>query len=334
MDTKDIILARHTLNKVLRKELDKLNVVEVDTPIICPYPDIAPVKQFITTHPTKGVIGTLRIAPTEYLKRILILGLERIYEFSVNFRDEEFTTRHLSEFTSLEVMIKESDVFHMMDLSERFCKLAIEELNGSGNTIKFHSDAVITELAWENEWKRVSLPKFLYDRYGFQPDFFFQSDKVKELYREIFRTSFDPPQACAVEDIITDISRQFSEPIFVYDFPSYVGGPAQPSKFDNRFKERAELYFGGLEMANMSSTLTDPIQLRNWHVQSTGMKFLQGITPNILDEPLLADIERGLAKSAVLGLGIDRLLKTCLDIKDISQTRSFSYTKLFNNGHQ
>lgn len=327
-----IIIIRSVIYEAIRQVLFKEQSVEVVTPILCPYPEIAPMAQFTTEHPILGIPAFLRVAPTEFLKRLLVLGADSVFEFSTNFRPEIVDKTHLPEFTSLEVMTRGASVRNMQDLTEQLCRAgldAVEKVLENGDYTPPYSTRTyrITD-----KWERVSLREVLYSRYRFSPNDIFVLERVQNLYKEIIRKS--PPALIheATDAIVEAIVQDYNSPVFVSEYPNYLGGPAKPCDDDRRFKERSELFVGTMEIANMSSTLTDPVLLREWHTQGLVIKDQLGISPNLIDEPLMSAIAVGLAPSAVLGLGLERLIMIAANLDDISLTRSFPYAQIFNGG--
>jgi lysyl-tRNA synthetase class 2 len=306
--------------------------VEVVTPILCPYPDIAPVPQFVTTHPGSGALACLRIAPTEYLKQLLVAGAKSVFEFSTNFRSETVDSTHMPEFTSLEVMVCGASVRDMEEVTERLCRVGLRAVSPPSLRDGYTPPRAKRAYRLEQEWYKVSLRRVLHARYGFPPDHLFKHERVVELYSKIVGGL--PPASLpeAVDGIVEAVAESFDAPVFIGEYPDYLGGPAKPCDDDPRFKERTELFIGKMELANMSSTLTDPTLLRAWHERGLRAKEELGIQPNALDKPLIEAISQGLAPSAVLGLGIERLLLLATNLDDIALTRAFPYSQLFYNG--
>jgi len=324
----EAVRVRSTLYAGLREVLHREGFHEVATPVLSPYPDIAPIPQFQTAHPDLGKISCLRIAPTEFLKRVLEGGAARVYEFSTNFRSETVDPTHLPEFTSLEAMQREADVGDMQCLTERLVASAIKAVQPAGDEITYQPPGADRSYTFEPPWARLSIPQLLAERCGFARDDFFDLGRVRELHEAMAGAGKAASLADAMDEVVTAIARSVTTPVFVGDFPHYLGGPARPCQDDPRFKERSELFVGPLELANMSSTLTDAAELRAWHEQNLALKAALGIHPNTLDRPLLEAAERGIPPSAVVGLGVDRLLMILCGADDISSVRLFSYGTL------
>jgi lysyl-tRNA synthetase class II len=320
--------ARSMVYRALRDLLHAGGFHEVATPVLSPYPDIAPTLQFQTEHPEMGGVSCLRIAPTEFLKRLLEGGADRVYEFSTNFRPDVVDSTHLPEFTSLEVMLCEASVSDMQTLAERLIEAAANAVRPGDGSFTYSPPHAHRAYEITPPWPRISLPTLFADRYGFTRDDFFDVGRVSELYEAIVGCGRPVELSAAMDEMVTVIAQNAATPVFVSDFPQYLGGPAHPTAGDPRFKERSELFVGPLELANMSSTLTDAIELRTWHERTLALKARLGIQPNELDQPLLAAVERGLPRSAVVGIGIDRLLMILCGVTNISEIRPFAYGTL------
>ncbi|MCZ7601632.1 MAG: hypothetical protein M5R37_02135 [Melioribacteraceae bacterium] len=325
----DLIILRNLIFKVIREELNDIGCLEVSTPSLCPFPDIAPMYQYtVTDHQVTSRSIYLKIAPTEYLKRFLIKGIERVFEFSTNFRPENGDKTHLAEFTSLEVMIKNYTFRDMQNLIERLYRKVLfvfNEFNGRfSNILDYRKLEIIKQ-----PWQKVSLPDWLENEYSFSRSELFKQDAVLKLYNKIMGANYNGDYIKAIDDIVTYIATTYNCPVFIENYPYYLGGPAKLSNGDNRFKERCELFLGPLELANMSSNLVDVVAIKKWYNELTLDEQNEKFRPNTIDTTLMEYFEIGLPESAVFGLGIERLLMALLIKDDIKYTRPFSYNELF-----
>ncbi len=289
--------ARHELCQAWRSTLIAKGAIEVTTPILNAYPDIAPVRQFTTTHPTSGRSACLRIAPTEHLKRLLADGEERVFEFSQNFRDDLGDATHLPEFMSLEFMAAGSTCAEMEALATELIGVALAALLPISSSAAPPWARAFME---EGRVRRVSISTLLSERAEQIP--VDELDKIVES------------RAAAVGGVV-----------FMGDFPQALGGPALAHAGLPGFKQRTELFVDGLEIANMSSTLTDSALLRDWHRAGIERKAALGIQPNQPDTDLLQAADQGIPESAVIGIGIERMLQASLGLENISQGSTNQY---------
>jgi lysyl-tRNA synthetase class 2 len=310
---------RNNLCQKWREYLLDSIAVEVATPILHTRPDIAPVHQFTTVHPTTKELRYLRIAPTEHLKRLLAAGEERVFEFSTNFRDDVPDETHLPEFTSLEVMARDTSCADMEQVAIDLCALAVDVVRRA---------EVATGLPlWVQQWGerevvRIELADELFERYGVQPTWLEQRAMVARLLGDLGEP-VDPETMLSrlLDQLVTAIAQRHSGVVLISGFPEQLGGPAAPHERHYGFKQRSELFINGLEVANMSSNLTDGHALRRWHEHGVRIKNDLGITANCLDDELLQELDGSLPRSAVIGIGVERMLQAILNLSDIRALR-------------
>jgi len=330
----ELVEARHRVSQAVRSDLSAAGFLEVTTPLVTPFPEICPNPQFVTEHPNSRQRGYLRVAPTEFLKRLLVCGATRIFEFSTNVRSENVDPTHLPEFSSLEAMSVNSSAIDMALLTERLVRLALR-IAGHAENRRYTPPGSTRMYDLAAPWPRLSLPDILADRFDTSRDDLFNPHSVAEialaLGAKIDVASTDLPTMA--DEIVTALAKTYDTPVFIGEYPRYLGGPAKPAP-DARFKERLELFVGSLEMANMSSTMTDASLLRAWHTEMYQLKQTKGVSTNAIDEPLLASVQLGLPDSAVLGMGLERLLMVAFDVPDIRQVRMFNWGELFINSNE
>jgi lysyl-tRNA synthetase class II len=311
-----IVEAREAMCAALRERLRGHGAREVATPVLGEFSDIAPVSQFVASHPRLGR-ACLRIAPTEHLKRLLVAGLPAVFELSVNFRGDWPDATHLTEFTSLEAMFSQAGCAEMRRLTRELVEVAAAAVEPYR--------VAPSVLAAPLEWRALPLAEALQDAQGIDRDEMHVPARVLELHRRLLPNRPRRDVAGAMEDIVESLVGDMPGAVFITDFPVYLGGPARACPHDPRFKERSELFVGGVELANMSSSLTDFEALADWHRRGVALKEGLGIEPNAVDAPLLADLRR-LPPSAVTGIGVERLLAMALGVADIRQISLFPFT--------
>lgn len=290
--------ARHEVCQAWRAFFIARGAIEVTTPILHPYPDIAPVRQFTTKHPTTGAAACLRIAPTEHLKRLLADGEQQVFEFAANFRDDPVDETHLPEFMSVEYMAINATCTDMESLAVELCKTAI---------------AVLTPMAADGPPLWASLLKAGK----------FKRISVAELMD--LETPLSVGDLGALDQVLAERAAAVGGVVLVGDFPEELGGPAvrHPSRVG--YKQRTEVFINGLEIANMSTTLTDPDLLASWHETGLSRKAALGIQPNERDLALFGAVNRGIPDSAVIGLGIERILQAFFAVENMGRELSIGY---------
>jgi lysyl-tRNA synthetase class 2 len=306
---------RNDLYQKWRERLLDEYAVEVRTPILHRRPDIAPIHQFTTTHPSTGELAYLRIAPTEYLKRLMAAGEDRVFEFSTNFRDDTADATHLPEFTSLEIMACNTNCADMERWATDLCGLAVDVVR------RYRPSNELP--AWVQRWekqgvRRVELADELKDHFSILPAWLDQPATLKQLLVDLG----EPPEPNAalpalMDQLVTVLAQRTSGAVLACGFPDYLGGPAAPHPTQLGFKQRSELFIDGLEVANMSSNLTDGRALHQWHKRGVSIKADLDIATNELDQELLTELDGKLPPSAVLGIGVERMLQAALNLPDI-----------------
>ena len=253
-ESKEVFLLRSRLISQLRKFLDERGYLEVETPMMQPVPGGAAARPFITHHQALGTDLYLRIAPELYLKRLLVGGLERVYEINRSFRNEGLSRVHNPEFTMLEVYAGFCDYNDMMDLTEELVsELAVHILKKKELTYDGRS------LNLAPPWKRISMYELLKEKTGV--DF----SKVSDFSGEARKLGVETEKGRQKDKIVNDIFEKLVEPFlleptFVLDYPASLCPLAKRKKDNPAFTERFELFIGGREIANAYSELNDPIE--------------------------------------------------------------------------
>lgn len=290
IDRRTLRRARHVLCQAWRAHLIDLGAIEVTTPVLHPFPDIAPVRQFMTAHPSTSAQFCLRIAPTEQLKQLLADGEQRIFEFSANFRDDLPDRTHLSEFMSLEYMAVGATCADMEATAVELCREASAAL---ANLTVDGPPEWVRQLH-DGRFRRISIADL--------PGISRGGINIDEMDRAV-----------------TEHALGIGGLVLMGDFPYELGGPAEAHVGRPGIKQRTEIYVDGLEIANMSSTLTDPTLLEAWHDAGLVHKAALGIAPNERDGKLFEAVSNGIPKSAVIGMGIERFLQAYFGLENICQ---------------
>jgi lysyl-tRNA synthetase class 2 len=293
----EVFLKRSSIIKSIRNFLDSKNFIEVDTPMMQPIPGGAVARPFITHHNVLDMDLFLRIAPELYLKRLLVGGMERIYEINRNFRNEGISTRHNPEFTMMELYQAYSDYNGMMELTENLITTLVRELY-SDFEIPYGDRKLDMSPPWQRSTFSELLTKYasvdLNDEKGLQK-------KGKELGIEVEGVHKD---TIAEEIFAQLVEKELWNPTFVLDYPVTLC-PLTKSCDDNPdLAQRFELYIATMEMANSYSELNEPIeQSKRFHDQAAG-----GDNEGKIDEDFLKALKYGMPPAGGLGIGIDRLV--------------------------
>ena len=257
-DVKNIFVKRAQIISSIRRFLDKESYLEVETPILQPLYGGANAKPFKTFHNSLEQDLFLRIADELYLKRLIIGGLNRVYEISKNFRNEGMDKNHNPEFTMLEFYCSYSDVYEMMDFTEKMIKNIISEVYNE-------EDCENIDIEFNKDFTRINFFDAL-NNYGGKD---FSKLSSKDLYDLLIKNKIDVDKNMNHGKLLDKAFSHFVEPhlinpTFVLDYPLLLS-PLAKKKRDSSVDivERFELFVSGMEIANSFSELNDPIDQRN-----------------------------------------------------------------------
>jgi lysyl-tRNA synthetase class 2 len=318
---------RLQLMQATRHFLDSRGFLEVDTPFLVPWPDIAPVEP-VRVSPGRHVRqGDLRIANTEFMRRLLVAGFDRIYQLGRCFRDEEPSWKHEIEFTQLTFGIAYATYEVLMSLIEELvCHLL--SLMGCQNEVSYNGKLI----DFNRPWRRITVQETLKQTTGIDilacPD----RDSLEKAIRD---AGLEVPKVhdgyggllaqARVLDALIDkyVIPTFEGPTWLYEYPFYLGGPAKEIIGRPEVKMRAELFVEKLEIANISVPQNDPKKVRAWYEEMRRLKVEKGWDTPYLDEHYLHSMEVGIPVATTGGLGFDRLAMVLLDAVDIRDVMLF-----------
>ncbi len=303
-------LSRVKIIKWVREYLDSDGFVEVETPMMQPIPGGATAKPFITKHNTYDMELYLRIAPELYLKRLLVGGMERIYEMNRNFRNEGVSTRHNPEFTMIEIYQAYSDYVGMMELTETMVSGIVEKLYG-----KFEIPFGDLTLDMKPPWQRKKFADLVKEHAGVDiGDKDGVVNKAKELGLKVDGMGCDE---IANEIFETVVEPELKSPTFVIDYPKSMCPLTKACDDNPDFAQRFELYIASMELANAYSELNEPLeQAKRFEEQAGGAEAGEGK----VDNDFLTALKYGMPPAGGLGIGIDRLvmiLTNTVSIRDV-----------------
>lgn len=307
-DVKKIFHARTKIIRTIRNLLDDRGYLEVETPMMHSIPGGAAGKPFKTHHNALNMDLYLRVAPEIYLKKLLVGGLERVYEINRNFRNEGISPRHNPEFTMLEVYTAYSDCEGTMKLAEELITKAAEEIHGKK---KFPYQGKDIDLS---KWERVSFAKLMRDNYDIGPEDH-EAVWVKKLKAKGIGIEGKELSRTQLINIVGELvePKAGNHPVFVVDMFTELCPLAKAKKANPLLSDRFELYIGGMEVANAYSELNDPIeQKKRFEADLAGSK-----EKGRIDEDFIRSLEHGMPPAGGLGIGIDRLVMILTDSASI-----------------
>lgn len=296
-EVRAVFKMRSRIIRQIRAFLDGRGFMEVETPMMQPIAGGARARPFVTHHNTLHTDLFLRVAPELYLKRLLVGGLEKVYEINRNFRNEGISVRHNPEFTMLELYQAYADYTDMMAITEELVAQLVRELHGK-TEIPYGERAI----DFKTPWKRLSFYDALKEKTGID---FHGADLrgiAKKLHVEVEDDSQDA-------DILDEVFSRYVEPelwnpTFVVDYPTIMTPLAKAREDDPGVVYRFELFAANMEIANAFSELNDPVVQRR---RLSEQKEIIGEHKEV-DEDFLMALEYGMPPAGGLGIGIDRLV--------------------------
>jgi lysyl-tRNA synthetase class 2 len=308
-EVRKVFVTRTKIIKAIRRELDARGFIEVETPMMQALYGGATARPFTTHHNALDIDLYLRIAPELYLKRLVVGGIERVYEINRNFRNEGISTRHNPEFTMLEFYQAYTDYRGMIALTKDLLKaVAIEATGGTkvtyqGNEIDFEN---IREYSMREAvvefWKGDQKPTL---------------DDVKSPEWLMAHAREQSPGAALVALFERHAEPEMIQPTVIYDFPVDVSPLSKNKRDEPEFVERFELYAAGMEIANAFTELNDPQEQRRRFEQQLARKAGGDEEAHMMDEDYIRALCYGMPPAGGEGIGIDRLVMLMTDLKSI-----------------
>jgi lysyl-tRNA synthetase class 2 len=284
-ESQKIFVTRARVVSSLRRQLEERGFVEVETPMMQPVYGGAAARPFVTHHNTLDMDLYLRIAPELYLKRLIVGGLERVYEINRNFRNEGISTQHNPEFTMLEFYQAYTDYLGLMDFTQELLKQTAIDATGSttvnyqGSTLDFGNIPRLT----------------MQEAVG---DFSLSGHALVQAFEE-------------------RVEPGLIQPTIIYDFPVEVSPLAKHKASDPRFVERFEIFAGGMEIGNAYTELNDPQEQYRRFKMQLALKDAGDEEAHQMDEDYLRAMSYGMPPTGGEGIGIDRLVMLLTNSKSI-----------------
>ena len=308
----------------LRRYLDGLGFMEVETPVLSPIAGGANARPFITHHNTLDIDMYMRIATELHLKRLIVGGLERVYEIGRIFRNEGMDTRHNPEFTTIELYQAYTDYQGMMDITEDMVIHVCEKVLGS-TKVMYQG----VEIDFSKGWKRMTMAEAVKEYAGIDfmalsPEEALEAVKAKGLEIEKGKESWGDLMSLCYDEYV---EANLMQPTFITDYPVEISPLAKRKPSDPRLTERFECFVYGRELCNAFSELNDPIDQKGRFERQVALRAAGDEEAGMMDEDFINALEYGMPPTGGMGMGIDRLVMFLTDAASIRDVLLFPTMK-------
>ncbi len=323
-EVKDTFVKRSQILRELRAFLDAKGFLEVDTPILTPFEIGASARPFFTHHNTLYLDMVLRIETELYLKRLIVGGMDKVYEVGRIFRNEGMDQKHNPEFTSIELYQAYTDFHGMMDLVEEMMKTVTMNVCG---TLQISYQGKDIDLS---HWERMTMVEAVRKYSGVDFAAITSDEEAIAIAREkhVELPEIPTKGAILVEFFDAFVEENLIQPTFIYDYPVENSPLAKRKPNDPAFTERFEYFINATEFGNAFSELNDPIdQKQRFEKQVADRKKLDPTTGAQVDYDYITALEYGLPPTGGLGFGVDRLVMLLTDSASIRDVLLFPTMK-------
>lgn len=313
-DVKNVFILRSKIVQEMRDYLNNQGFLEVETPVMHTIAGGASARPFITHHNALDMNLYLRIATELHLKRLIVGGMDKVYELGRIFRNEGISTKHNPEFTSVEIYQAQADYQDMMRLTEEMISSVAQKVLGT-TKVQFQGQ----ELDLTPPWPRLTMVEAIRRFAGIDFSVVKADEEARQAAKE---KGLDLKPGTPRGEIMNEIFEEFVEghlyqPTFILDYPIEVSPLAKRKKDDPSMTYRFEAFIAASEIANAFTELNDPIDQRQRFEQQAAKRAAGDEEAHMLDEDFLQSLEYGMPPTGGLGIGIDRLVMMLTDSPSI-----------------
>ena len=303
-DVKEVFKKRSRIITSMRKYLDNSDFLEVETPILQPVYGGATARPFVTHHNTLDMDLYLRIANELYLKRLVVGGIDRVYEFSKDFRNEGMSRFHNPEFTQIELYVAYKDYIWMMEFVENLVNHVVLDVFGTTKlTFQDH------DLDFKAPWRRLTMFDAIEEYTGIDVSKMDEETLRKKVRELEIEEDSSMGYGRLIDEIFGEkVEPKLIQPTYIMDYPIEMSPLAKKHRDNPRLVERFEAVIGGKEIANAFSELNDPLDQRERFEDQLKLREKGDDEAQVLDEDYIRALEYGMPPTAGLGIGIDRLV--------------------------
>ena len=324
-EVKETFIKRGKIVSTIRNIMDSKGFVEIETPTLNTIPGGASARPFVTHHNTLDIDMYMRIATEIPLKRLIIGGMERVYEIGRIFRNEGMDPRHNPEFTTIELYQAYTDYNGMMDITEELINKSCMAVNGTEDIT--YGDY---EISLKAPFKRITMIDAVKEQTGVDfGEFMGDTEKAKEVAKELklevkATDTWGNVLAEAFDEYVED---KLIQPTFVIDYPVEISPLTKRKKDNPLLVERFEIFVAGGELANAYTELNDPIDQRGRFEHQMMLRENGDEEANMIDEDFLTAMEYGMPPTGGMGMGIDRLVMLLTNSQTIRDVIAFPTMK-------
>ncbi len=323
-DVKEVFIKRSQIIKEIRDFFTSCGFVEVETPMMHSLVGGAAAKPFITHHNALDMQLYLRIAPELYLKRLVVGGIERVFELNRNFRNEGVDTKHNPEFTMIEWYMAYADYHTLMDMIEELVTTISQKIN---NTLQIQFGDLNIDL--QRPWARLTMAEAI-EKYGnISQDEIADYEKAKAAAEKLH---IQVDSSWGHGKIISEIFEITAEeklinPAFIIDYPKEISPLSKSKESNPELTDRFELFIAGMELSNGFNELNDPVDQEERFQKQVDSRNAGDEEACMMDEDYIRALEYGLPPTAGAGMGIDRLVMLLTNQVSIRDVLLFPYMR-------
>ncbi|MGB3906148.1 MAG: lysine--tRNA ligase [Anaerolineae bacterium] len=323
-DARLVFVTRSRIIAALRRFMDERGFIEVETPVLQPIYGGAMARPFTTYYHALDQEVFLRIADELYLKRLIVGGLDRVYEICKDFRNEGVSSHHNPEFTQLEVYQAYADYHDMMTLAEDAFFHVAEEVLGTAQ-IRYQGH----DVNLKPHWRRLPMREAILEETGIDIEKAPTLDLLLQLVeKEGLEVDPQHTRGALVDEVFSEyVEPKLIQPTFIVDFPLEISPFAKKKPDKPHLVERFELFIGGLELGNAFSELNDPLDQRERFLAQREQREAGDEEAHPMDEDYIRALEYGMPPTGGMGWGIDRMVMLLTDQASIREVILFPHLR-------
>ena len=325
---KEIFVIRSRIIQTIRDFFLRKGYLEVETPMMQPIPGGATARPFKTYHNALGMDLYLRVAPELYLKRLIVGGLEKIFEINRNFRNEGISVQHNPEFTMLEFYTAYANYEDLMDLTEELFMYLLKVITGK-NIIEYQQNTI----DFTPPWPRIALFDALREIGGVPEEILTDLHAAVNFARskDIVLSKQDSLEKVLAKIFDQEVEPKLISPTFIVGYPTELSPLSRKNDDNPSLTDRFELFIAGKEIANAFTELNDPVDQRERFMRQVALREAGDDEALFMDEDYITALEYGLPPTAGEGIGIDRVVMLLTDSASIRDVIFFPHMRSKQN---